>query len=117
MSANPKPNLHTTDGLVKQAIELIWTGSHRRLSISELAKEISVNRRTLERRFVREVGHSIREEINSCRLSRAKRLLTETDFPVKTVAYLAGYPDYERLRVAMVASEGVSPSCLRDEQP
>ena len=31
-------------------------------------------------------GHSVLDEINACRLSRAKRLLAETDLPVATVS-------------------------------
>lgn len=106
---------HIDDDIVRQTIELIWTHSHRPASVSQIAKQINVNRRTLERRFAASLGHSILEEISNCRLSRAKRLLVETDLPVKTVAYLAGFSNYERLRVAIVAAKGISPSQFREE--
>ena len=109
------PHHHIEDDVARQTIELIWTHSHRPASVGQIAKQIKVNRRTLERRFAAAVGHSILEEINNCRLSRAKRLLAETDLPVKTVAYLAGFSNYERLRVAIVAAKGVSPSQFREE--
>jgi transcriptional regulator GlxA family with amidase domain len=53
------------------------------------------------------------EEINACRLSRAKRLLKETDLPVKSVAHLAGFSSTERMRVLFVEREGVSPISYR----
>jgi transcriptional regulator GlxA family with amidase domain len=59
------------------------------------------------------IGHSVLEEINACRLSRAKRLLTETDLPVKTVTHLAGFSSTERMRVVFVEREGVSPTTYR----
>lgn len=88
-----------TDSLVMQTLDLIWTHSHRPLSVSQLAKRLPVSRRTLERRFAQERGHSILNEINACRLSRAKRFLGETDLSIKTVAYLAGFTGQEYMRV------------------
>jgi transcriptional regulator GlxA family with amidase domain len=46
-------------------------------------------------------------------LSRAKRLLEETDEPVKTVAHLAGFSSTERMRVLFVEREGKSPTEYR----
>ena len=42
---------------------------------------------------------------NLCRVSRAKRLLSETDLPIKTVAYLAGFTCQERMRVTFLSHE------------
>lgn len=61
-------------------------------------------------------------EITTCRLSRAKRLLGETQLPIKSVAYLAGFGSEERMRVAFVQTAKLSPSAyrggqLRDRKP
>ena len=56
------------------------------MSVNDIARQLPVTRRTLDRRFADAVGHSVLEEINTCRLSRAKRLLKATDLPVKIVA-------------------------------
>ena len=101
------------DPVVQKALELIWTHSHYPMSVSDIARRLPVTRRTLDRRFVEATGHSVLEEINACRLSRAKRLLTETDLPVKTVAHLAGFSSTERMRVVFVEREGVSPTTFR----
>jgi AraC-like DNA-binding protein len=101
------------DPIVQRALELIWTHSHFPMSVSDIARQLPVTRRTLDRRFVEATGHSVLDEINACRLSRAKRLLAETDLPVKTVARLAGFSSTERLRVTFVEREGTSPTIFR----
>ena len=104
---------HRDDPIVQRALEIIWTHSPFPMSVSDIARQLPVTRRTLDRRFVEATGHSVLEEINACRLSRAKRLLTETDLPVKTVAHLAGFSSTERMRVLFVEREGVSPISYR----
>jgi AraC-like DNA-binding protein len=101
------------DPIVQRAIEIIWTHGNFPTSVSDIARQLPVTRRTLDRRFVEATGHSVLEEINTCRLSRAKRLLTETELPVKTVAHLAGFNSTERMRVLFVEREGTSPTSYR----
>jgi transcriptional regulator GlxA family with amidase domain len=103
------------DPVVQRALELIWTHSHYPMSVSDIARQLPVTRRTLDRRFVDVTGHSVLDEINACRLSRAKRLLADTDLPVKTVARLAGFSSTERLRVTFVEREGMSPTVFRKQ--
>jgi len=105
------------DPVVAGAIELIWTHSHRQISIEHIARALAVTRRTLDRRFRRVTGRSVLEEITRCRLSRARRLLTETDLPVKTVAVLAGFPSEERMRLAFLRAEHATPSAYRHAAP
>jgi AraC-like DNA-binding protein len=101
------------DPLVAQALDLIWTHSHRPLSVNQLASHLPVTRRTLERRFTLERNRSILDEINLCRAGRARRLLSETDLPVKTVAYLAGFTSQERMRIAFLHHEKCPPAEYR----
>jgi transcriptional regulator GlxA family with amidase domain len=101
------------DPIVQKALEIIWSHGQHPMSVGDIARQLPVTRRTLDRRFVEATGHSVLEEINACRLSRAKRLLAETDQPVKTVAHLAGFSSTERMRVLFVEREGMSPSEYR----
>jgi len=104
---------YVSDTLVAQAMDLIWTHSHRPLSVNEVAEHLPCTRRTLERRFAAEHGHAILEEINACRLSRARRLLRETDLPIKLIAPQAGFTSRERMRIAFQDKEGCSPAQYR----
>lgn len=104
------------DELVAGALNLIWTHSHHSLSVQRIADQLATSRRALERHFRDELGHTVLEEINACRLSRAKRLLRETDLGVKEVAFLAGFSSEERMRVGFVQTEKVSPSAYREKE-
>lgn len=101
------------DPVVAEAVELIWTHSHRQISVEQIARRARITRRTLDRRFRRVTGRSVLEEMTRCRLSRARRLLVETDLPIKTVAHLAGFSSEERMRVAFLQLEKVTPSGYR----
>gem|GEM_PF-545362 len=101
------------DSVVSGALARIWTRGHQAISVKQLAEGVGVTQRTLERRFRRYIGHSVVEEIIACRVNRAKRLLEETDMPVKAIAYLAGFPSEQRMRVAFAQREGVTPRKLR----
>jgi AraC-like DNA-binding protein len=98
------------DPLVAQAVGFIWTRSHYPITVPKIAQALGANRRTLERRFTAERGHSILDEINDCRLSRAKRLLEETDLPIKVVTHLAGFSSEQRMRATFLGREGMLPS-------
>jgi AraC-like DNA-binding protein len=108
-----RARLYVDDPIVQRAIDIIWSHSICPMSVSDIARLLPVTRRTLDRRFVEATGHSVLEEINTCRLSRAKRLLTETELPVKTVAHLAGFNSSERMRVLFVERERTSPTTYR----
>lgn len=113
MDAAKSPGVRHEDPVVQRALEIIWSHGPNSISVSDIARQLPVTRRTLDRRFVEVTGHSVLEEINACRLSRAKRLLTETELPVKTVAHLAGFNSCERMRVLFIEREGLSPTAYR----
>lgn len=102
------------DEIVQKALEIIWNNQHSPpLGVADVARMLPVTRRTLDRRFADARGRSVLEEINACRFARAQRLLAETDLPVKAIAYLAGFPSRERMRIMFVEREGAPPSDYR----
>ena len=114
LSQSERPGLSpVSDDLIRQALELIWTHSHRQISVETIARELPLTRRTLDRRFRALLGRTVLEEITRCRVNRARRLLHETDLAVKTVAYLAGFPTAERMRVAFLQHGLDTPSRYR----
>ncbi|MCC9606124.1 AraC family transcriptional regulator [Blastopirellula sp. JC732] len=103
-----------TDPIVNRALDIIWTRSDRPLSVNQLVASLPTTRRTIERKFMSTLGHTVLDEINQCRLLRAKRMLTETNLSIKSVAYLAGFGGQERFRRLMIAEEGCPPGEYRD---
>jgi AraC-like DNA-binding protein len=98
---------------VRHALEIIWSRSHSPISAADVARQIPLPRKALESRFADVVGHSILEEINNCRLTRAQRLLQRTELPVNMVAHLAGFTNAERMRAEFSKKLYLSPQTYR----
>jgi len=106
-------SMSTKDPVVDRAMEIIWTFSHQAISVPDVARQLGVNRRMLDRRFADARGHSVLHEINTCRLSRVRRLLERTELPIKKVAYLAGFSSPEQMRTTFQSIESKAPSDYR----
>lgn len=109
----PKSAIAHQDPLVAAALAFIWTSSHRVLSVEDVASAVGVKRRRLERHMARIHGATVLEEIVRCRVNRAKRLLSETDLPIKTVVALAGFGSTENMRRQFLAETGLPPAAFR----
>ncbi len=79
------------DKFVRQAQSVIWGWGYRQLDVQTVAEVVCINRRTLNRYFCHVLGRSILEEINLCRVVRAKQLLENTHIPIGNIALAAGF--------------------------
>jgi len=102
------------DPIVSQSLQMIWNHSHQRVSIDVIAKEIGVNRRTLERKFRDQLGKTVLQELVACRIQRAKRLLGQTHVPIKYVAYASGFSSLSNLCKVFRREVGATPGEFRD---
>jgi AraC-like DNA-binding protein len=103
------------DEVSKLAIEHIWNHTHGEVDIAKLAHRLEISRRTLERCFRQATGRSLLEEIQNCRVERARRLLLETDIPIKEIVFRAGFNTREQLRLAFTKAFGQSPNEFRHQ--
>jgi AraC-like DNA-binding protein len=103
------------DRLVAEVVRFIWSQSERTMTVGDVVEHFPITRRSLERRFHRVLGHTILDEIARCRVERAKRLLLETDLPLKQVAYIAGFPTSQCMTKAFHREECLSPTDYRRE--
>ena len=101
------------DELVTRVLELIWTGSHRGLTMEQICETVGVPRRTVERRFRAIRGHSLLTEVNHSRCRRARHFLESTELPIKNVCWLAGFSNTEQMRVTFLQLVGMTPGQYR----
>jgi len=101
------------DEVVKTAIEYIWNFSHDIVDVPAVARHARIARRTLDRRFKAATGQSVLDEIQFCRVSRAAKLLQETDMPIKHIVHRAGFRSGEHLRLAFQKTFGQSPQAYQ----
>ena len=101
------------DPIVFKALQIIWNHSYRNFHVDDIAKQLPVSRRTLERKFSQTVKHSIREEITRCRIARAKHMLTNTTLPVKHIAYSAGFASTDRMGKVFQRNLSMTPTKYR----
>lgn len=82
-------------------------------SIGQLAEEIGVSPRQLQRIVSGHYGMSFREKQNSVRIKNAKMLLTETDLTIEEIALRIGYSSAGYFAERFKKSEGITPAAYR----
>lgn len=114
-SPQPQPAFDTdTDNVwIRRAMLLIERGTGSRFSVLDLARELHVSARHLERLFRDEFGTSPSEFARRLRLKRAHELLVETTQPISEVALETGFADGSHFSRRFRDAYGKSPSQVR----
>lgn len=107
--------LATEDRQVALALRLIREHAAEGWSAAEVIAQIPVSRSVLQRRFRKETGCSIQEEIINARLKRARQLLIESDLPLLDVAERSGFKHQEYLGAIFKAHIGKTLAQYRRE--
>ncbi len=76
---------------VAAALRFIRSHSGEDISIDDIARAVALNRRSLERRFAKEMGHTLHAEIIRTRIGRACEMLATTDRTLDRVATSCGF--------------------------
>lgn len=79
------------DPEVAAAVQYIRRKQGFSITVDDVAREVAMSRRFLERRFRKAIGRTLLEEIQLARLERAKRLLLETGHPISLVGKMVGF--------------------------
>ncbi len=103
------------DPLVARAMRHILEHGHQRIKVNDVAAAVATTRRTLERRFRDSLGRSIAAEITRLRIERAKRIMTETDAPMKEVAEDSGFRNADHFYKVFARVEGMPPTQYRND--
>jgi LacI family transcriptional regulator len=101
------------DPAIASAVRLIRERACDGLRVTEIAKRVALSRPVLERRFRKHLSRSPQAEIRRVQIARVKRLLVETDLPLKCIASMAGFVHPEYLSVVFKRDTGVAPGAYR----
>jgi LacI family transcriptional regulator len=107
--------LATPDRQVAAALRIIRDNACTGLTAANVISQVPVSRSVLQRRFRKELGRSIQEEIINVRLKRARELLAQTDLPLVEVAERSGFRHQEYLGAIFKARTGLTPARFRRE--
>lgn len=94
--------------MVIRAKEYLENHLHEELTIDKVSRAMYVSRSCFTRKFRQHTGKSFIEYVNECRLSKAKVLLEDTEWPVTKIGQLIGLKP-SRFREVFQKKEGMSP--------
>lgn len=98
-----------TDEAIKQAQDFIDTHIQDKITIDELAKLVSLGRRSFERRFKLATNNSVLEYINRVKIESAKRSFEMSRKNINEVMFDVGYTDTKAFRTIFRKITGLSP--------
>jgi LacI family transcriptional regulator len=96
-----------------KALRFIRDRARGGIGVDEVALSAGLSRRALEKRFRKQLGRSILEEVRRVRTDHIARLLVETDLPVAKIADLLGFPDTQHIARYFQADKRISPVAYR----
>ncbi|RKF15142.1 GlxA family transcriptional regulator [Roseovarius spongiae] len=95
------------------AIRLMQANLEEPRTVAEIAAEIGISRRQLERSFADHAGQSPRQYYADLRLARAYALLSETDLPIAEIAAATGFGGASAFARTFRAKFDISPGKFR----
>jgi LacI family transcriptional regulator len=95
------------------AVRFIREHAAQGVRVDQVADRVLVSRRTLERRFMTTLSHTVRDEIQRAKINLAKRLLIDTDLPYRDVARRSGIGAQQRLNRLIKSATGQTPVQFR----
>ena len=98
---------------VWRARDFIMNHTHAAIRVADVAAHAGCNRRTLEIQFKQATGRTVLEEIQHCRMERARALLTETDLAIKQVVHRSGFQSRNQMQLLFRKVLGITPCELR----
>jgi transcriptional regulator GlxA family with amidase domain len=110
-----QPQKRHEDEAVKKVQDIIEANYAEKLSVDDLAREVGVSRRNLERRFRKVTYNSIVEYMQRVRIEAAKQTLEKERENVNEAMYKAGYNDSKAFRTTFKKLTGLSPMEYRNK--
>jgi LacI family transcriptional regulator len=101
------------DETVRLVLDRLRAHPWERPDVAALAAEACVSRSTLEHRFLAVVGRSIHEAFVRQRVAGVRRLVAETNLPLKAIASRTGFKSVQYMTTFLHRHAGLTPARLR----
>lgn len=100
---------------IEKAKKYMLENFQKNIKISDVAKFVSLSQNYLCKLFVRECGHSIKNELTEIRLKNACELLKDTKISIRDIAYAVGFSDEKHFSNLFRKKLGISPIKYRQD--
>lgn len=101
------------DSEVNEAIRYIRENACKGLQVSDVLMHLGISRAAMQQRMKKITGHTLHQEIQRVRMSRAKELLMFTDKTIKQVARESGFTSVQYMTRVFHAITGETPAKYR----
>jgi LacI family transcriptional regulator len=101
------------DEEVLAALRYIESHSRQPLQVEDVARQICVSKRLLQKKFQQFLKRSIHEEITHAHFRNARLMLLETDLSIEDIAFKSGFCSTAKMRRAFLEIAGSLPHTYR----
>ena len=98
---------------VAAAVSYITLHTTDNLQVADVLRNIPVSRSSLDKRFMRLLGHTPAHEIRQAKLELAKTMLSQTQEQMPTVAVAAGFSNAKQFTATFHREVGMTPTVYR----
>ena len=109
--------LAVDDLIVAKALRFMWEHARENIGVRDVAGEVGLSERQLERRFRDSLGLSVNQELVRRRLDEVRRLLQTTTVSVTDIAPMTGFRSTRHLHHSFRRATGLSPIQFRLQAP
>ena len=102
------------DTMVSKVLRYVTDHISETLSIEQIADAVGVSRRTFSRVFAKEATVTPSVFVEQVRVDYARKLLEETDLPLKTVAFRSGFHSATHMRMIFMRRLESTPRQYRE---
>jgi transcriptional regulator GlxA family with amidase domain len=102
------------DSLVARVLKYVSDHISEALTIEEIADAVGVSRRTFARAFAKHAHVTPSVFVDQVRIDFARKLLEETDVPLKTVAFRCGFHNATQMRMIFSRQLSTTPKLYRE---
>lgn len=94
---------------IARSLRFMWEHCHEPIGVNDLAQAAMMSLRSFHQTFVENVGRPPGNELHRIRVERAKKLLSDSDEKMDSIAEMCGYENGNSFWVAFKRATGVSP--------